>query len=509
MNWEVNDMRDYIEINTDSAGIPTESNNIIDSRASAGKSFLQGDCDLSIAVISHNRLEKTKLCIESLLQHTNIPFKLLLIDSGSDIDVMSYYESVPHENKQLIRITKNISANYAFWVAIKYLDSKYCAIVSNDVVVTPNAIENLYTCITSAKDIGWVSPVSSNVSNMQMVNLAFDTLEDMFEKASEYNCSNPLKWHERMVLMPAILLYRKECMDITGGFDYGFFHDFADDDMARRFNHAGYKTILCKDAWVHHDHSYMMDSNEKAAFEARIEKGRESFKQKYNGLDAWDDIRNFEVQMVSQITKREIIEQPCILGVDTRAGTPILEIRNRLREFGYKDTISKAFTTNAKYYSELLTVCKDVDCDRIEFISDYYQPNSFDYILLGEPVNSYANPLKLIKKLYDCLKPKGILLLKLKNTSNYSNILFSLGKYNLPIEENKVCISAESISNCFLALGATISPIHLEYDLKKSKSTYENDSLKQAVDLLLNSVDNQTVTSRVLAQNYIFVAEKP
>lgn len=501
-------MYEYFEINTDKVDPPIESNSLLESRANAAHSFTQNcDSELSIAVISYNRIEKTKICIENLIKNTKLPYHLILIDSGSEPDVMEYYKSVPYENKTIIRITKNINANFSFLVAMQNLKSKYCAIVSNDVVITENAISNLLKCMKSANNIGWVSPVSSNVSNLQQVDLAFSTLEEMNEKAAKFNISNPLKWHERMSLMPAIFFYKKECIDIVGGFDYGFFHDFADDDMARRLNRAGYQTILCKDTWVHHDHQYNATQKESMKQALSLESGRKNFMQKYYGLDAWDDIRNFETEFISNIKEpEENGSKPCVLGVDTRCGTPILEIRNKLREYGLTETTCDAFTSKAKYFFDLQTICNEVTCDRIDFLSDYYDNESYDYILVGEPINTYSNPYLVLKHLFGLLKPKGTLLIKLRNTANQNNLLYSLGNFNHSnFVASSFCISAESMNRYLLEMGAKVSRIALMQDHIVS------DALKIFKEMIKNvdPANNPDATfARLITKDYLFFAEK-
>lgn len=457
-------MYEYIEINTDHASKPNEAISIFQSRENAAQAFSNnGKNELSIAVISYNRLDKTKVCVENLVRNTDIPYDLILIDSGSDPEVMEYYKSVNHLQKIIIRITKNINANFSFLVAMQNLKSKYCAIISNDVVVPKNAIKNLLTCIKSANNIGWVSPVSSNISNFQEVPLEFDSIEEMNQVAAEYNVSNPLKWEERLSLMPAIFFYKKECIDIVGGFDYGFFHDFADDDMARRINRAGYKTILCKDAWVHHDHIHNLTPEDSIKLGISLEQGRKNFSEKYHGLDAWSDIRNYETALASYIenpNKKEWI--PNILGIDTRCGMPILDVRNKLRELGITKTITSAYTTKAKYYLDLQTISDDTNCDRIEFINDFYDRESFDYIIMGEPINTYDKPYLVLKRLYSLLKPNGTLLMKLRNTINQSNLLYSFGNFeSKKTEELAYCISIESFHDYLLKLGADVKSIVL------------------------------------------------
>lgn len=501
-------MSEYFEIDTNNMVPPMESSSLLECRANSSNSFTQSlENELSIAVISYNRIDKTKICVENLIKHTKISFNLILIDSGSEPDILEYYKSVDYPNKTIIRITKNISGNFSFKVAMENLKSTYCAIVSNDVVVTENAMENLLKCIKSANNIGWVSPVSSNVSNLQQVDLEFNTLEEMHEKAAEYNISNPLKWHERMCLMPAIFFYKKECIDVVGGFDYGFFHDFADDDMGRRVNRAGYKTILCKDTWVHHNHIYNLNPEDSIKQAKSLERGRNNFIEKYYGIDPWDDIRNFERELISNIKNPEKQGfQPQILGIDTRCGTPILEIRNKLREYGITETDCHAFTTNANYFLDLQTICNTVNCDRIDFLCNYYNNESFDYILVGEPVNNYSNPYLLVKHLFSLLKPNGTLLIKLRNTSNEINLKYSLGKFNIQnTNQSSLCITAENMNTYLIEMGAVVNQVTLQYQPTSSDTI---ELLKKAINSASVTNDVPTTLARLITKDYLFCVKK-
>lgn len=501
-------MDNYFEINTDHAFPPIEAASIFQSRGNAADSFTQNcENELSIAVISYNRLEKTKVCIENLMKNTDIPYQLILIDSGSQPEVMEYYKSVNHPNKTMLRITKNINANYSFLVAMQNLKSKYCAIVSNDVIVPKNAIKNLLTCIKSSDNIGWVSPVSSNISNLQQVELSFNSLEEMNQAAEAYNISDPLKWEERLALMPAIFFYKKECIDIVGGFDYGFFHDFADDDMARRLNRAGYKTILCKDTWVHHNHIYNTTPDDTLKLKNSIEQGRKNFAEKYYGLDAWDDVRNYEIGLASLLENPNKNEwTPNILGIDTRCGTPILDVRNQLRKYGITKTTSHAFTTKAEYFIDLQTVCTQVNCDKIDYLYDYYEKESYDYIILGEPINTYDKPNLLAKRLYSLLKPNGTLLLKLRNTLNQNNLLYSLGCLKgATSEESCSCIPLESLYNYLIKLGATIKPIMLLQEPATLEILTILDEMHKSPAI---TFDQEAILPRLITKDFLLCIEK-
>ena len=59
------------------------------------------------------------------------------------------------------------------------------------------------------------------------------------------------------------------------------------------------------------------------------------YKEKHQGLDAWDDILNFEFKMLEEVLTPNA-PVPSILGIDVKCGHPILTLSNKLREKGIK-----------------------------------------------------------------------------------------------------------------------------------------------------------------------------
>ena len=248
------------------------------------------DTQVTIVVTAFNRLEKTKECVSSLMEYTtDIKFQLYLVDNGSEPEIMDYFKSIEHENKVLVRVTKNITGVYAFNRFVYNIVTPFVVLIPNDVIVTRNWLKNLLICAQSDNQIGMVVPVSTNISNQQLEMLGgFSDLEEMQNKAADFNVSDWKKWEERIRLIPSLVLFRREVFDVVGTFDVGFIHDFGDDDFSFRIRRAGYKLILCGDTFVHHNH-YMqerkMDSEELQV----ASRGREDFQRKYAGIDAWGD----------------------------------------------------------------------------------------------------------------------------------------------------------------------------------------------------------------------------
>jgi len=201
---------------------------------------------LTVIVQAYNRIEKTKICVNSILKYTkNVDYELILVDNGSTDGTLDFYKSVEHSRKKIVHVTKNVGSVVP---VMKYVDGRYVAYICNDTYVTQNWIENLLTCLRSDDAIGMVVPASSNGSNLQGINISFHSMDEMYEKAAKYNHSDPRLWHERLRLVVQMAVFKREALDVAGIIlDYGYYHDFSDDDVTFRIRHAGYKTILCKD----------------------------------------------------------------------------------------------------------------------------------------------------------------------------------------------------------------------------------------------------------------------
>lgn len=385
---------------------------------------------VSIIVQAYNRLGKTKTCIECILKYTtDIEYELILLDNGSTDGTFEYFKSVKHPRKKILRITKNIG-HYAPTVN-HYLSGRYLAFVCNDVFVTKNWLTNLLICLKSEDAIGMVVPTISNAFDLQGADVKYKTFNQMQAEAAKYNISDPRRWHERLTLIPVVTVFKREAVDVTGMVDYGFHHDFSDYDHAFRFRRAGYKTVLCKDTFVDHNHFRVNFTKEEIAeIERSTEAGREDFKKKHFGVDAWDDVNNYEPGMISLVNSKEHKDESEIelLGVDVFCGTPILELKNKLREAHCYNTRLSAFATDPKHWIDLKTICAgDVIVDRIENLNQYFADERFDYVILGKHVNVYRNHLELLQNLHRRLKPNGHLLIKFRNTNDIVSLFNTLG----------------------------------------------------------------------------------
>lgn len=422
---------------------------LISTRKSIVDGYMKGQkVEATVLVMAYNRLNKTKNCIDSILKNTHdVSYKLLLVDNGSDDgETFDYFKSVKHPYKTVLRLSKNYHFSYLFFYEYEHLEGRYFVSVNNDQVVTPRWLSNMIKCAKSDPRIGIVTPLSSNTSNLQCVNFHFSDYDEMQAIAEQMNKSDPKKWHERLRLITLGTLFTRECLSTIGWpiVDPAFIHDFGDDDLTFRVRRTGYKAILAKDTWIHHDHNLSAgEDKDIREFQESLTVGRENFKEKYMGIDAWDDVNNYPEEFLDYIGKPKTM-RPRILGIDVKCGTPVLEIKNRLRMYNIFDAEISAFSQNEKYELDLKTICDGtVACDREEFLADYFPNAYFDYIFIDKYINAYHEPQKILRDAISMLKPDGKLYLKLKNSYNLYTFLNSLGyrsavdaefAYGFPVE---------------------------------------------------------------------------
>lgn len=482
-------------VDTSSFTPPTVSNDLYSSRKSVYDRLLNDVPEVTICVLAYNRLEKTRRCVESILKYTQgISYELLLVDNGSEDGTLDFFQSVPYSHKKIIHITKNLGALYATNLAMRSFSGRYFALVINDAVVTKNWLFNLLRCFESDPKIGMVTPGASNVSNFQEISIPFTSYDEMQKKAAAYNQSDPKKWEQRVRLVAIIYLLKREVVDLIGLDDPGFFHDFEEDDLSVRVRRAGYKLMVCMDTFIHHDHDFRNgEDKDQAQFHASIDAGRKNFMDKYHGLDSWSDMSNYEIHLVIETVPKWRVEAPEVLGVDVMCGMPILQIKNELRRKGILEARTSAFTTQAKYYCDLQTVCDNVACDRMERLADFLENKQFDYIILGNAINTYGEIPRLLRLLLKALRPSGTLFLKLRNSLDIAAYLTMMGR-SYQLDEFVTMISMEQFNQILELLEVKMCNITRiphqmdELSQKALRTALENGHLTRDVQAAMDSL---------------------
>lgn len=501
-------MEGIIAFNTDQLAAPEAGADLFANRAAAAELQSQA-AEVSIIIQAFNRLEKTRRCVESVLKYTQgVDYALILVDNGSTDGTLEYFKSVPYGKKQIIHITKNVGTAYPA-AALRLTDmGKFICLVNNDLIVTAHWLENLLTCIRSDPKIGMVNPVSNHVSNLQNVNLPYESYAEMQQKAAGFNHSDPRKWADRLRLITLGTLYRKEALLAAGWplFDAGFFHDFADDDITFRIRRMGYRTVLAGDTWICHDHDAQGGEGKNSAeFQRSLEIGRENFKKKYFGVDAWSDVINTYAPYLPHFPAAKAAGSARILGVDVRCGTPLLDIKNWLRTFSVFDTELSAFTQDPKYWPDLKTICGGpVVCDREEYLCDAFPVEYFDYVIADRPLNCCHEPQKILNDLFARCKSGGIVVCKLKNAFSFQEYAHLLGQQDVYNREFSYNIPAEAVIAALKNLGTIRAALMIPFNLDEDTQ----QTIGSLIPAELPEQERAALRDRMLCAEYLFVVEK-
>jgi len=499
-----------IELDTSEFQPAKVGNSLYENRTAVVEQLQKpGMAEVSIIIQVYGHLDKTKRCVESVLEHTSgIDYELILIDNGSTDDTLEYFSAISYGKKTILHVSKNIGGGYPA-LKLNVADfGRFVCLLPGDLIVTPHWLENLLICIKSDSKIGMVGPACSNVSNFQGIELSYKTYEEMQQKAELFNHSDPRKWEDRLRLITLGTLCRKEALFAIGWpmIDVGFFHDFGDDDVSFKMRRLGYRTVLAKDTWICHDHDvFHGEGKDPAQFRQSLEIGRDNFRTKNYGVDAWTDVNNYLISYLDKLPAPKISGTAHVLGVDVRCGTPILDIKNWLRRFSIFDVELSAFAQDPKYWMDLKTICQgQVFCDREEFLTDSFPREYFDYVVADQPLNRYHEPQKMINDLFSLCKCGGIVICKVRNAYSFLEYAYLLGQWEIHTDVYSLNIPLEAFRSSLDKLGIIKSITGMPYAVTEDQRQAVNNLLP--VDLL--EKQRAEVLNRMLCQEYLLFVEK-
>jgi GT2 family glycosyltransferase len=378
--------------------------------------------DVSIYVLAYNKLEYTKLCVESILKYTPsyINYELFFINNGSSDETQSYFDSL-HCEKEIVLLHNSLSDIRA---VRRMCEGRYILSISNDVVVTENYLENLITCIESDPLNAMVVPTTPNISNFQTIPCEYHTLEEMQEFAKKNNTSDSSRWEERTRLCNPLTLYRSDLLLSSKGVSpmdkYFVYGEFSDDALALRLRRAGYKMILAKDCFCHHFGSVTM--KEAQVKENTLEKSRKLFIERY-GVDAWGTGFCYDDRFIQTLTIKTT-ERVNILGINSGFGSNPLKIKTVHKEAGHNDVGLYHHTDDRRYVPDLKVYANEVIHSQ-DSILNIYNDISFDYILLESNVEQVLQRCGHLDIIKNKLSVGGLLAVQAVNEQEI-NLLVSL-----------------------------------------------------------------------------------
>ena len=369
--------------------------------------------DVTIYVVAYNKLEYTRLCVEHILKNMpdTLRCELILVNHGSEDGTREYFESIQPDKQVDIKINSTDGFLIPFFIA----EGKYILGISNDVLLSKNAIELMYECMEEDIDIGYIVPATPNISNLQgivPVGISYQNIEEFEQAAEHYNKRNRRLEECRTRLLPPLCMFRMEYYtnsERTLASIRAMLLQkktmFGDDAQSLFIRRAGYKNILMKDVYCHHFGSVTLGKTYDYLG------GRKEFFKQY-GVDAWEKGFCYTQKLFQSLICNKA-DAETILGINAGIGSDALKIREELKAHTGNTNVKLInYTMEERFLPDLKGISDEAVC-----VSDWKELRSrildeYDYILVCgglEGVRAYQSELEY---LYNHVKKDGVLIFK-------------------------------------------------------------------------------------------------
>ncbi len=223
---------------------------------------------VDIIVCVHNALLDVKRCVETLLQETTSPYRLILVDDGSDAPTRDYLQSVAQKHAQVDLLRSEAATGYTFAAnrGLRHSHADFVVLLNSDTLLTPGWLDRMIACAQTDTQIGIVGPLSNTASWQSIPEISTGTdwaenplppgvsLADWAKSLAEFSgrIYPPMPF-----LNGFCLLIRRQLIDAIGYFDeerfgagYG-----EENDYVLRARKAGWQLALADDTYVYHARS--------------------------------------------------------------------------------------------------------------------------------------------------------------------------------------------------------------------------------------------------------------
>lgn len=372
--------------------------------------------DVSFLVLAYNKLEYTKMCVESLLK--NIPsglnYELILWDNGSTDGTQAYFESKKPDKLLESRINWSVGN-----LSHRVFEGKYCFSISNDVVILPGAIENMLKCIQSDDRIAFVVPSTPNVSNLQAIPAQYQNFSEMVSYGKKNNVSMPYRWEARVRLCDPICLLKSAVFFSRDGLNTsGYLTDnpfsFPDDRTSLLLRRNGYKMMLAKDAYCHHFGSVTLKDEIAQQNEQKYyTEGRQEFYNAF-GVDPWGTGSCFDPVFLDRVVGEDQGHTE-ILGINCGLGSNSLKIKEQIKEYCHNvDTRLSNITDDPSFLADLKGISDTAETvSTIKGLKDFLKGHTYQYIVWETPFLAKYKFKTVLNCCMDTLSPNGKLIIKL------------------------------------------------------------------------------------------------
>ncbi|MGC8853745.1 MAG: glycosyltransferase, partial [Halothiobacillaceae bacterium] len=239
---------------------------------------------VDIIVCVHNALDDVRACLNSILNHTSKPYRIIIVDDGSADDTSTYLRQFveDHVDTSTVLLRNENATGYTLAAnrGLRASSAEFVVLLNSDTVVSQEWLDRLIRCAQSHEKVGIVGPLS-NTASWQSIP-AIEHQGDWAE--------NPLPHDVSVHEMAQLVADHSSClyplMSFLNGFclvikrtvieDIGYFDEdsFAqgygeENDYCLRARKAGWMLALADDVYVYHAQSKSYSSERRKRLSER------------------------------------------------------------------------------------------------------------------------------------------------------------------------------------------------------------------------------------------------
>ncbi len=359
----------------------------------------------SIVILSYNRFDMMKQCLESIRRHNpSSAYELVIVDNASEEPVRAWLEKQSGITLICNEVNQGFPRGCNQGIEVSSAENDIY-LLNNDTLLMPNSLFWLRMGLYENSQVGAVGSISNYVPNRQQIKERYQSLDEYESYARRTNLPLQHPYEEKTWLVGFSLLIKREALDKVGMLDVRFSPgNYEDNDLGIRLRQAGYAVRLCHNSFIwHYGHGGDSIVNTWAA---HLLKNREKFEEKY-GISG----RTYEYLYDDMLTLLDAPENKAIKVLEVDCG-----IGDTLNRIQYLWPQAKVYGIERESQAAEIAACQyEVLQGEIENMELPWKRGTFDYILLGNVLERVYEPKKVLDKLTPYLKPRGMFLCSVSN----------------------------------------------------------------------------------------------
>ncbi len=253
---------------------------------------------VDIVVPIHNAFESVRECVRSVLERTDVPYTLRLVDDGSDAETAAWLAAVADRfpNVELLVNPENLGYTRTVNVGLRRSDADYVCVLNSDCVATAGWLSRMIDCAVET-GAAMVGPLGNAASYQSVPRIRADgqwCFNPLPESVSADDVAGLVAAHSERahpgvrVINGFCQLISRRAIDEVGLLDEDSFpRGFGEEnDFCARVVGAGLGIHVADDAYVFHAKSQSFGHEQRKALSRQ---GSAALRAKHPGVD-WDEV---------------------------------------------------------------------------------------------------------------------------------------------------------------------------------------------------------------------------